>query len=276
MMSARNLGAVVARMARCELPVRLTGGNGPWTDLDEPMTDDDLMLAVGVGLGLLAIVRFTQPDAGDSTDQVGQLAAQLELAAGTLLTPQPPIVPPPTPAAFTPGDPPPVLAPAAPTMATANGGDAIDLSAAQIVNAPDIRSWPIVTTIRSIDVVPGNMRLVFDGQNDWPDVVPPGWDGPLQYTVWAFVSIGGVWVGSGFVQMWRGRDGVGDDPSDFNNNWWYSSRWAPMAGHQLAPGEIFGVCVTPGNARDNGGPIPFAGRSQVVTLPASLGTFTFG
>src|SRR5256885_242755 len=92
---------------------------------------------------------------------------------------------------------------------------------------------------RAAHMTDGDLKLAiaFDAENEWPDIVPPGFDGPIQYTVCAFLNIGGDWIGSAFIQMWRGRDGVGDAPSDFARNWWYSSRWGEMAGHQLAPGE---------------------------------------
>ena len=59
------------------------------------MTDDDLLIAVGVGLGLLAIARFVQsnPAAGDD-DLVNGLAAAIQSAAGRAIGPAPDASPP--------------------------------------------------------------------------------------------------------------------------------------------------------------------------------------
>ena len=48
------------------------------------------------------------------------------------------------------------------------------------------------------------LNVEFTTKESWPDYTPPGWDGPLQYTVWAVVNVNGRWYTSGFIQMWRG------------------------------------------------------------------------
>jgi hypothetical protein len=163
--------------------------------------------------------------------------------------------------------------------------DMIDLSKAVIVNSPDVRDWTATAKITSIEIVPGgaagNTRVEFTkrvGPNCWPDVVPDGWDGPLQYTVWLFLNLGGTWTGSGFIQCWQKRDGCGDSISDYPQNWYYPSSWNPMTGHVIQPGEKIAYMVTAGSAR--GGSVAFsvAERSNVVTILAlanDAGKFTF-
>lgn len=163
--------------------------------------------------------------------------------------------------------------------------DQLDLRATTIVNAPDVRAWPITATLTQLSFDGSTTRVEFTkhhGPNRWPDITPAGWEGPLQYTLWLFVKVGGQWTGSGFIQFWEGRDGSGsssdpDVPSLYAKNWYYSSRWTPIFGHGLIqPGESIGMMVTSGNARDNVGPMSVQERSNVVVIQATdRGVFNF-
>lgn len=163
--------------------------------------------------------------------------------------------------------------------------DAFDLNAAQIVNAPDVRAWPMTAEITKIWFDGSVSRFAFtkqDGPDRWPDVRPKGWTGDLQYTVWLFRLLGGVWVGSAFIQFWYGRDGSGDTndpdvPSKYAEHWYYADRWAPLFGSgPIRPAESIGFMVTSGNARDSDGPYGPQERSNVVILPAAdNGSFPF-
>jgi len=166
--------------------------------------------------------------------------------------------------------------------ALAGGGpppaDTIDLSLARIVNAPDVRGWNQTAKITSISFDGSVTRVDFDkkdGAGRWPDVTPPGWDGPLQYTLWLFLKIGTQWVGSAFIQFWHGRDGSGspqdpDVPSLYHSHWYYGTRWSPMNDHgPIAAGEHIGFMVTSGNERDNVGPFGPKERSNIVMVRAS-------
>jgi len=156
--------------------------------------------------------------------------------------------------------------------------DALDLQAAQIVNAPDVKAWPITTAITQVIFDGSTTRVVFDkqdGPNRWPDVTPPKWEGPLQYTLWLFRKLGDRWVGSAFIQFWHGREASGsatdpDVPSVYHLHWYYDRRWAPLNGSgPIAPGESIGFMVTSGNARDSVGPMSVQERSNIVVFPAS-------
>ena len=168
---------------------------------------------------------------------------------------------------------------------TVHAQDAFNLNQAQIVNAPDVSSWRQTATITKLTFDGSTTALEFTkqwGPDRWPDVVPPGWDGPLQYTLWLCLQINGTWTCSGFVQFWYGRQASGntsqpDVPSLYHLNYYYASRWRPMDTHgPIQPGELIGFLVTSGNARDSVGPYGPMERSNVVTVPASnVATYTF-
>ncbi len=121
-------------------------------------------------------------------------------------------------------------------------------------NPRDLGSWPIGTRITSIEFTGAAMRVDFDrrtGANRWPDVIPPGFSGPLQYTLGMCLNIQGQWHCSGVVQFWPGRD-LNDSgpPSVFWYEWWYHvHRWGPMVFYRPADGETVGVFVASGDVR---------------------------
>jgi len=123
------------------------------------------------------------------------------------------------------------------------------------------------------------VNVEFTTKGTWPDYTPPGWDGPLQYTVWAVVNVNGRWYTSGFIQMWRGRPSTGAPIlSEFARNWAYDSRWGPMMGYQPRAGEQMGFFVSAGNARGVSGVTSRRERSNVVlvSLPGGdSGSFPF-
>ena len=172
--------------------------------------------------------------------------------------------------------------------------DSIDLSQASVYNSPsDIASWPVTTAITQLTTAGGNVGLSFEftKKASWPDYTPPGWTGPLEYTVWAVVNVNGHWYTSGFIQMWRERTSTGaplltippgSGVNNFATNWAYDARWGPMSysvsGYQPHAGETVGFFVSAGNARGVGTVTSLRERSNVVTiaLPSNdTGVFTF-
>jgi hypothetical protein len=165
--------------------------------------------------------------------------------------------------------------------------DAINLSMVAVYNSPpDIASWPATTAITQVHSRPSGdpysgYSFTFSANATWPDYTPPGWDGPIQYTVWALVKISGQWYTSGFIQMWRDRPSTGavmlEVPSGcggYNNfacNWAYDSRWGPMNHYQPQAGEQIGFFVSAGNARGVTTVTSVRERSNVVVinLPAN-------
>jgi hypothetical protein len=171
---------------------------------------------------------------------------------------------------FTPG-------PSAPSGPAPN--DAINLNTVIVHNSPsDVARWPVTTSLQRLDLMPSGAHVVFDKQSSWPEVVPPGWAGGLQYTLWIVLNINGQWHASGCIEYWRGLFENGGPVSQYAMNWYFDPiRWAPMTGHQPAPGEQVGFLVTSGDARNNG-PSSVKERSNVVivSFPSAAGrSFVF-
>jgi len=144
----------------------------------------------------------------------------------------------------------------------------------------DVAYWPVTTAITGMDFGNG-VRVDFSkksGPGRWPDVTPPGWDGPIQYTLWMVENIGGRWYTSGGVEYWYGLDRQGGPASQFGYNWYYSSAvWGPLANRQPGNGEQVGFFVTAGDERAKD-VSAVTERSNVVLLafPSGGGYFSFG
>jgi hypothetical protein len=168
-----------------------------------------------------------------------------------------------------------------PSPGSPAGNDALNLGLAAVYNSPaDIASWPATGTITRLDMSgSAGLSFQFTTQQSWPDVVPPGFAGPLEYTVWAVVNINGQWNTAGFIQMWRGRPSTGAPIlTNFATNWAYDSRWGPMAGYQPHVGEQMGFFLSAGNARGASGVSSVRERTNVVMValpPGDSGSFTF-
>ena len=175
---------------------------------------------------------------------------------------------------------PPVFNPGpSPTPGGPAPGDGINLSQAIIHNSPsDVPNWPVTTTLTRLDLMPSGAHVEFSKQSSWPEVVPPGWAGGLQYTLWIVLNINGQWHASGCIEYWRGLYENGGPVNQYALNWYFDPiRWAPMTGHQPAVGEQVGFLVTSGDARNNG-PSGVRERSNVVivSFPSASGrSFSF-
>jgi hypothetical protein len=175
--------------------------------------------------------------------------------------------------------------PTTPTTPTAVAGDMFPLTTAIIRNSPlNLASWPITTAIRVVEVRPNGIFVDFskkDGPGRWPDYTPPGWDGPLQWTLGMVMSINGQAYASAPVEFWHGLEAAGGPPSQYAMNWFYDpARWAPMTYHQPAVGETIGLFACAGDCRNrpDGAGSPLKERSNVVTIqvPDDRGArFTF-
>lgn len=171
-------------------------------------------------------------------------------------------VPTPTPAP----EPAPTPAPQPPTS-----NDAIDLRQVTVTGPRiDVAGWPATARLTTLDFGGDGVRVEFtkkDGPGRWPDVVPPGWNGPIQYTLWMVVNINGQWFTSGGVEFWYGLGRSGGPPSQYAQNWYYSADvWGPLTGHQPSVGEQVGFFVTAGDTRAKEA-VLVRERSNVVVVP---------
>jgi hypothetical protein len=167
-----------------------------------------------------------------------------------------------------------------PTPAPPPPPPAFDLNQSILLNSPDdLASWPITTTITDVNITAAGIHVDFskrDGPGRWPDVTPPGWSGPLEYTLGMCLDISGQWYCSSTIEYWNGLDRSGGPPSQYALNWFYDpNRWAPMTYHQPATGETIGFFVCEGDCRNNhsGSLSPLRERSNVVlvAMPTDAG-----
>jgi hypothetical protein len=176
--------------------------------------------------------------------------------------------------------PPAATVPTIPAPGGPVGADAFDLSAAVIHASPNAAAWPATASITSLSFRSDGVAVEFtkkSGPGRWPDVVPPGWSGPLQYTLWIAMNLGGTWHTCGPIEYWNGLAANGGDVTVNNQiavNWTYYC--GPMA-RQPAPGEQVGFFVTAGDARMKDAALVHE-RSNIVVIPfpASAGqTYSF-
>src|SRR5262252_355882 len=87
-----------------------------------------------------------------------------------------------------------------PTPNPPTTGDAFDLSAAIVASGdcPSVAGLPVLSSVSAIDLVDvgadgQGFTMNFPGRDTWPGVVPPGWEGPINWTLWIAEFIGGTW-----------------------------------------------------------------------------------
>jgi hypothetical protein len=147
-------------------------------------------------------------------------------------------------------------------------------------NPQDVAVWPETTRITSVEFTGNAMRVDFDrreGSNRWPDQVPPGFAGPLQYTLGMCRFVQNDWHCSAVVEFWYGRS-LDDTapPSRFWREWWYDgARWGPLATNPPQEGDLVGVYVGAGDLRGRSwtrATCPgICERSNIVFVPFTTG-----
>lgn len=153
----------------------------------------------------------------------------------------------------------------------------IQPAAVKVAGSPNVLAWPATTRIQRLEIAAQGVRVTFDRCASWPGVTPPGWDGPLVFTLWLFENIGGDWYGAGIIQFWgcdQYSGGTIYQDNQIARNWVYDNRWSSMVGHQPAPGERIGFMVSAGNARGQDDHV-VAERSDIVELlmPTAAATY---
>jgi len=160
-------------------------------------------------------------------------------------------------------------------------GDAIDLAAAVVASGdcPDVAHLPIITAMAVITLTDADQGLAlnFPGRDTWPGVIPPGWDGAINHTLWIAERIGGTWY------VLPIKEGLHDyctcgpilNPGQIPDNLTYYAG-SPMLGYQPKPREQVGFFATTGDTRRmNLQPLIGAGRTNVVLVPFAAGEYTF-
>jgi hypothetical protein len=159
-------------------------------------------------------------------------------------------------------------------------GDAFEMSRAVQHRGPAFTSWPVTTQITRLEFRATGVHVEFskrDGDGRWPDVTPPGWQGPLQFCLGIAMLIDGAWHVTAPIQFWFGLDGSGGNVGDsrardngitgtIHGDWCYSGEWGPMQ-RQPAPGERVGFFVVAGNVRGVDDVVSVCERSNVVVVP---------
>lgn len=179
---------------------------------------------------------------------------------------------------------PPVTPP--PTHPGTGGGDSIPVGSITVVNSPPLAPMLSTAVMTRLQIDQTGFAPEFTTQATWPNVTPPGWSGPLEFTLWMVVQIAGVWYGSGVVQFWRGLTVSGGPPQyvgapnpvSGSPDWFYSAAWGVMQNYQPTVGETVGMLVTAGNQRQGANDHTVAERSNIVTIlypPASGAVYTW-
>jgi hypothetical protein len=186
--------------------------------------------------------------------------------------PTPPDPPDPTPPEPEPGPTPPTT------------GDAIDLSTAVVASSdcPPVAHLPIlasmsVISLKNVGTDGQGFALNFPGRDTWPGVIPPGWDGAINHTLWIAESIGGTWYVLPIKEGLHEYLTLGPilNPGQVPENLTYFAQ-SPMQGYQPRPAEQVGFfCTTGDTRRMNLQPPSGAGRTNVVLVPFTAGEYTF-
>jgi hypothetical protein len=147
-----------------------------------------------------------------------------------------------------------------------------DLRNATILDSPDdFSGWPETATITALDMLPIGINVEFTkkhGPDRWPDIIPPGFAGPIQYCLGMAWNIAGHWYASAPIEMWNDRPYGGGPPEEYALNWFYNPiRWAPMTFNQPNPGDTIGFFVTAGDTRGFNSNQKYQERSNVVLIP---------
>jgi hypothetical protein len=132
-------------------------------------------------------------------------------------------------------------------------------------------SWRVTAAVTRVTLWPGNFEAI--DTSDWPNKIPPGWDGPIDKTLWIVVFKDGQWRTTGSIEFWKGRTQTQSPLSSGLQDWWY---YAPEIG-QPQPGETVGVFYAAGDQRRKD-VRTVEERTNIVTFvvpPNDTGTFSF-
>lgn len=150
--------------------------------------------------------------------------------------------------------------------------DAFSLPAAVCVGGVDVREWLITAPITRLDLFPDGFHVEFMkryGPGRWPDKIPPGWMGAIQYTLWIGALLGHVWHLAAClnIDFDNGSHRYADDatePAKYPRDLWYLD--AALGNRVPVVGDPTAFMVTAGALRGLN-VVSVLERSQVVVVP---------
>lgn len=167
--------------------------------------------------------------------------------------------------------PPGPVQPGPPTPVPPSGHDAFDVTRAVFTGGAAVERWPIGTLITRLDLMPNGFHVEFtkrDGPQRWPDVVPPGWQGGIQYTLWIGANLFPWHLAACInVDHDNGSHLYADDAVErakYPRDLWYLD--PALAAHTPNLGEEVAFMVTAGALRGLSVQ-SVTERSQVVVVP---------
>ncbi len=159
--------------------------------------------------------------------------------------------------------------------------DAIDIGAARITDGtPDVRDWPITTTLTQFAIDSSGLINVNFGARNGPDAWPfvMGAEGEIQYTLGVGCQIHGTWyLSTPILCISRGVNdnyvptGPTLTPGQLPENWYYYAG-SPLATYQPQSGEKVAWFVAAGALR-RGDIHTVMARSAIITAPFESGSF---
>lgn len=163
-------------------------------------------------------------------------------------------------------------------------------------SSPDPKLFQPRVNLKSVTFDP-SMGISFRVEPDnWPDYLPPGWQGPIHATLWAGFFVDNRPHVAGFMQFYRGPNpkiwtgapilqvDTESGKLQWNKNWAYDNRWAPLNNYAPRAGNRMILFLTAGNARKGSAGFEpditsVAERTNIVVIevpPANVSrTFTF-
>ena len=131
--------------------------------------------------------------------------------------------------------------------------------------------FPETAKITSLQIRASGIDIDFTrrhGPDRWPDVIPRGFTGPIQFCLGMAWKINDHWYASAPIEFWNDRPEGGGPPSEYTLNWFYEpNRWAPMTFYRPAVGELIGYFVVAGDVRGFNANTKVQERSNVVLVP---------
>jgi len=160
-------------------------------------------------------------------------------------------------------------------------GDAINLSAAIVASGdcPSVAHLPILASMATISLIENDQGFAmnFNGRDTWPGVIPPGWEGAINHTLWIAELIKGTWYVLPIKEALHDYCTLGPilNPGQIPDNLTYYAQ-SPMNGYQPRPYEQIGFFATTGDTRRmNLQPPTGAGRTNVVLVPFAAGNYNW-